>query len=342
MANVFRKYGGKIVKRGGKTYKTGPDGDLEEVISKEEKEILIPSFVNEGYNKDHNIQGLVYSANTSSTKDLKNKVQRKGKSKNNKKDLKNKAKFEPNKKYDNKKEKTARRIKRIIAGLLASGVLIGGYIAWKMHGDNGKDITTGEQKTTEVQPNNGVEKPSTIVDDIEEIDSVYEVIRHFKEEYIQSYNEEYKTNYSINNIEVYINSLERGVYETNEGKLVTRGSNETKTQEVLDLNGGFKENHDTNNVVQVVINEDLIMTYSYQTGEYIISGNSNNIQNDLENENVPSLEKLGISIETIRDLYNVLESDALGNKENIEDFIDIYEENVNKNNKQTKDEELDR
>lgn len=278
----------------------------------------VPEFANSRYYETRNdISKLINESNNKTTPDFKRNVQKKSAA-HKKKEIRTVKNEKNNKRYTNR----GRKAKAIIAGVIATGIAVGGYIAWNAYKGN-----DSEQNINTTTPTYN----DTIKED-KDINAYHEVLNDFKETYINAYNEQYGTDYSIGDVSVYRNCLENGVYETNEGKLVTQGSFPYETEAILTENGGFTKNLDTKTVVQLVINEgteeEKIITYSCDTGDYIISGNSNNIQRDLEEENIPTLEKLDISKEQILSLANVIESKELGNN-NLEDYIDIYEEIIN-------------
>jgi len=303
------------------------------------KEIDVPEFANYRYNGTRqkstgSVTQLIKDSNSGTTRDLKRDVQRKS-ARQSKKKVKSKPKTISNKRYYDKEKK----IRRILAGIAAGIVFVGGYIAWRIWGQNRPEpigdptppAYTEVLETNETQlEHTGIIDEENKSDEIEEIGSYEEVIRDFKETFITKYNQEYGTDYSLADVKIYRNYLEMGVYKTSDDKFVTPGYDYRDTEAILEQNGDFTKESRIKRVIQVVINEgkgeeeEFINTYSCETGDYIISGNSNNIQRDLENEDIPTLERLGIDCKQIVALFDVIEHEELGTK-HLKDYIKIYD-----------------
>ena len=309
-----------------------------ESVEDARQDILIPKFVNKPYNESRRLGELIEGANGDSTQAFKRSVQRESVQKR-KKNIKTKPKTISNQKYYDKDKK----IRRIFAVIGAGIVLLGGYIAWRLGGSNQPEpinVPTPPGHTDVMETNPEHTETVTGKDTskgVEDINSIYEVRKDLKERYIKEYNEKYGTEYSSYDIEIVINKIQGGeVYELSDNteiKHVTLGSTPAITLNALKELGQVSKARGYNEIIQIIVpdqrggTEHILGSYNVSTGEFIYSGNQLEDVSNLEFD-PPTLEKLGINPNILREAAEVMLADGIENEKSIEYRIDDYKEAI--------------
>ena len=198
----------------------------------------------------------------------------------------------PNK---SKKPYKGQKKNRIKAAIAAAIVLIGTVTAGAIisnHIKDKKDTTKTDTKVTKTIDKK--KAPSeTALNNM--IDTPEEVEQDFIDKYLKAYNEVYGTEYM--SADLLVSSLKEGVvFETDDGKHVTRGNYPDSTKQTLENEGYtcYKVNG-YDKVLQVITPENKVLgTYNMSTGEFIYSGNSETLAEDLQKDPA-TLENLGIN-----------------------------------------------
>lgn len=209
-----------------------------------------------------------------------------------KKKEKRNIKNSPNK---SKKLYKGQKKNRIKAAIAAAIVLIGTVTAGAIisnHIKDKKDTTKTDTKVTKTIDK--TKAPSeTALNNM--IDTPEEVEQDFIDKYLKAYNEVYGTEYM--SADLLVSSLKEGVvFETDDGKHVTRGNYPDSTKQTLENEGYtcYKVNG-YDKVLQVITPENKVLgTYNMSTGEFIYSGNSETLAEDLQKDPA-TLENLGIN-----------------------------------------------
>lgn len=302
----------------------------EEFIN-ENKEIQ--DLVNSNYYEGR-ISSIINDAKTMPTETYKKEVaekNRRNKNRRNKNRRKRNIRNNPHRHENNKKYKGNGKLAKIIAGLLVSGIVIGGAIAFT------KGCSTEGNREIKNTTN------TTNRNNLNTTNSIKEVQNDFAQIYLRGYNEKYGTNYK--KAEIYVTPIAGGqIYELNQDnniKHVTKGSYPENTQAVLETLGNVEKVNGYNNIIQIIVKDEaeqdkILGSYNEDTCEYLYSGNQLSDLQDVYFD-TPDLVKLGIPKELVNAAVDVLKAKDVEPESSVDSRVATYKAIINNIEKNKED-----
>ena len=297
----------------------------EEFIN-ENKEIQ--DLVNSNYYEGR-ISSIINDAKTMPTETYKKEVAEKNR--RNKNRRKRNIRNNPHRHENNKKYKGNGKLAKIIAGLLVSGIVIGGAIAFT------KGCSTEGNREIKNTTN------TTNRNNLNTTNSIKEVQNDFAQIYLRGYNEKYGTNYK--KAEIYVTPIAGGqIYELNQDnniKHVTKGSYPENTQAVLETLGNVEKVNGYNNIIQIIVKDEaeqdkILGSYNEDTCEYLYSGNQLSDLQDVYFD-TPDLVKLGIPKELVNAAVDVLKAKDVEPESSVDSRVATYKAIINNMEKNKED-----
>ena len=283
----------------------------------------IQDLVNSNYYEGR-ISSIINDAQTMPTETYKKKVAEKNRRKRN---IRN----NPHRHKNNKKYRGNGKLAKIIAGLLVSGIVIGGTIAFT------KGCSTEGNREIKNTTN------TTNRNNLNTTNSIKEVQNDFAQIYLRGYNEKYGTNYK--KAEIYVTPIAGGqIYELNQDnniKHVTKGSYPENTQAVLETLGNVEKVNGYNNIIQIIVKDEaeqdkILGSYNEDTCEYLYSGNQLSDLQDVYFD-TPDLVKLGIPKELVNAAVDVLKAKDVEPESSVDSRVATYKAIINNMEKNKED-----